>query len=454
MSGNNLYFGMVQVELCHIKKGTKRILKDTIAKYQDVTSYLIHVVCDHIDEILPLSANEQLRKMEELIHHTKANPAPQYKDFDTLFYKFPSYLRRAAIRSAIGHVQSHESRCDEYYEKRDFLVKKGFHYKKMEPAFSYHPNAWSTLYKGQSFNRDKKTVQIKAYVRNTWDWIEVSIPNRDYKNLMKAMSLGTLKNPNLVYKYHKFYLQFPVQYSSVKFPEVQLEDQTVLGVDLGFNNPAVCSVVDSTGTIHQRDFSPFKKDMDRISHILGLIKKEQRTSGKGQSLSSLYTKLSGLKENLVKQLSRWIVNLAMEYGVYGIVLEHLVGIQGKKSMKDKVHHWCVARIRDFIKGMAFREGIRLFIVNPNGTSMYAYDGSGKVDRDKHNHSLCTFSNGKRYNCDLSASYNIGARYFIRAYHKSIPVTEWSQFKAKVPGLSKRTEWTLSSLRNLSEVLVP
>ena len=104
--------------------------------------------------------------------------------------------------------------------------------------------------------------------------------------------------------------------------------------------------------------------------------------------------------------------------------------------------------------MAFQEGIRLFIVNPNGTSMYAYDGSGKVDKDKHNHSLYTFSNGKRYNCDLSASYNIGARYFIRAYHKSIPATEWSQFKAKVPELSKRTELTLSSLRNLSEVLVP
>lgn len=41
----------------------------------------------------------------------------------------------------------------------------------------------------------------------------------------------------------------------------------------------------------------------------------------------------------------------------------------------------------------------------------------EAERSKkpENHSLCTFGPEKQYNCDLSASYNIGARYFIREF---------------------------------------
>jgi hypothetical protein len=42
--------------------------------------------------------------------------------------------------------------------------------------------------------------------------------------------------------------------------------------------------------------------------------------------------------------------------------------------------------------------------------------------------------------------NIGARYFLRTIKKSIPATEWSQAVAKVPGLAKRTIWTLDTLK--------
>lgn len=98
--------------------------------------------------------------------------------------------------------------------------------------------------------------------------------------------------------------------------------------------------------------------------------------------------------------------------------------------------------------MLFRCGIRAFQINPRNTSKLAFDGSGEVRRDKKNYSLCTFSTGKRYANDLNASYNIGARYFIRAYQKAIPAKEWSELVAKVPGLSTRTLGTLSTLRSL------
>ena len=451
----NLYFGLIRIELNHINKGTRRILKDTIGVICDAGSYLIHVSADHLSDIKGLSSDDQMKIVENLVHKTKDNPAPEYPEFDVLFYKFPSYIRRATIHASTGHVASHETRCDQYYEDRDKEVGRGHHYKKIAPAFTYTPNMCPTLYRKQSFQQDGHRIFIKARVRNTWDWIEVSTPNRDLKRLIKASERGTLLNPKLVFEYNKFYLEFPVRYKATRMPkDVPIEEQTVLGVDLGLNNGAVCSVTDSSGTILAREFSPFKADTDRILHVINLIRKKARQSGKGQSLASLYTKLAGLKDNFAKQLARWIVNLAIKYHVYGIVLENLKGLRGKGrgGLRARIHHWAVAKIREYVKGMAFREGVRTFLINPKGTSMYAFDGSGKVTRDADNFSLCTFATGKRYHCDLSASYNIGARYFLRAYKKSMSPTAWSEFKAKVPELSKRTTWTLNTLRCLHEAM--
>ncbi|RGS13108.1 transposase [Blautia obeum] len=82
------------------------------------------------------------------------------------------------------------------------------------------------------------------------------------------------------------------------------------------------------------------------------------------------------------------------------------------------------------------------------TSRLACDGSGTVVRDPGNHSLCTFQNGKRYNCDLSASYNIGARYFIRELLKPLPATERSLLEAKVPSVKRRISCVYADLREL------
>ena len=448
--------GLVRVELNHMNDGTRRILNDTVGIIRDAMSFLIHAICDHIDDILHIGdSQERLTYVERLVHKTKDNPSPEYPLFDTVFYKLPSYIRRAAINAALGHITSHETRCDQYYEHRDFEISLGHHFTKMEPSFTYTPKAWPTVYKKESYKCNGSTIMLKVFIRNTWDWIEVSMPNRDHKCLQEAAANGKLKNPKLVFDFNKYYLEFPVQYECVPMPkDVPLEQQTVLSVDLGLNHGAVCSVVDHSGTVLAREFDPFGADTDRILHVINLIRKKASQSGKGQSLSSLYTKLNGLKDNFAKQLARWIVNLAVKYNVYGIVLENLSSIHGKGrgGLKARTHHWAVNKIRDLIRGMAFREGIRTFLINPKGTSMYAYDGSGKVVRDKDNYSLCTFTTGKRYNADLSASYNIAARYFLRAVSKSMPATAWSELKAKVPELSKRTTWTLNALRMVQAVL--
>jgi HD superfamily phosphodiesterase len=63
-----------------------------------------------------------------------------------------------------------------------------------------------------------------------------------------------------------------------------------------------------------------------------------------------------------------------------------------------------------------------------------------------------FSTGKLYNCDLNASYNIGARYFIREITKSLPATVKQRLEAKVPSAVKRSTCTLSTLISFHAVL--
>ena len=116
-------------------------------------------------------------------------------------------------------------------------------------------------------------------------------------------------------------------------------------------------------------------------------------------------------------------------------------------LKDKRHDDIEKEIR------AIHEACDVCAVN---TSRLAYDGSGKVLRGKdagfNTYELCKFTTGKVYNCDLSASKNIGARFFIRVLLKSLSVKEELLVLAKVPELNRRTSCCLATLINAYAVL--
>ena len=134
-------------------------------------------------------------------------------------------------------------------------------------------------------------------------------------------------------------------------------------------------------------------------------------------------------------------------------MEHL-DFSGRKSKEQRLHMWRKRDIQKIVEHQTHRAGIRISHVNPWGTSRLAFDGSGWAERDKRNASLCTFPTGKQYNCDLNASYNIGARYFIRELLKPVSATERSLLEAKVPSVKRRTMSTFSTLISLNAVLKP
>ena len=117
--------------------------------------------------------------------------------------------------------------------------------------------------------------------------------------------------------------------------------------------------------------------------------------------------------------------------------------------------WKKNIIQRIVEHKAHRHGMRISRICAWNTSKYAFDGSGIVSRGKdanlHTYELCKFSNGKIYNCDLSASYNIGARYFIREIQKFISEKKWSRIVAKVPECGKRTLCTYATLLEINKV---
>lgn len=119
--------------------------------------------------------------------------------------------------------------------------------------------------------------------------------------------------------------------------------------------------------------------------------------------------------------------------------------------------WRSQEVQSIVTNKAHRLGMRISHVCAWGTSRLAYDGSGTVQRGRDGgfstYELCKFQNNKIYNCDLSASYNIGARYFVREILKSLPEKERLALEAKVPQAAKRSTCTFSTLISLNAELI-
>ncbi len=445
------------VELVHLTPGIRRAIKDTHAIETAAVRWVSDIVMKHWDVFSELDTNGTILYAERLIHHTTEHPNPMYPEFDELFPKLPSYIRRAVIQVAAGAVSSYKTRLAKYEQLRHEEISNGHKFHNKPPVWNYG-NMAITMYKGNAYKVNGHTVSIKLYVNHKWTWVTVAMSGRDARCLDKVTpQLFKQHNPSIKRKNHKVYLMVPVEFKQQKFPDTALAKQTVLGVDLGINHGAVCSAVDFSGKVIARHYDPFHRERKAINSIIARIRILQRKSGTGQPMPKIYSKLEGMKYNYVRQLARWIVNQAIADQCYGIVLERLGKMKARGSKKDRIHHWCKCKIRDFIKSIALRYGIRVFFINPRNTSALAYDGTGKVTRDQNDFSKCTFTTGKRYDCDLSASYNIASRYFIRAYMNELSIhTDGSdrleELKAKVPELSKRTNCTMSTLWKIQKCI--
>ena len=423
-------------------KNLNKMFRDTVNIYRKALSFLIDVYDREWDY---LSSTPQKQKRfniaEHLIHSTKKNKSKY--DFDSQFYKMPAYLRRDLINTALGAVSSYRSNLKNWEDTGKVGNK---------PTLQNNRYEMPVFFRDNMYQEESDTVcKLKLFHQNDWVWVTVKLFKTDVDYLKKYWSHCKPSAPKLEKRHKKYYLRFTYE-EDTKLSKVPTTDQIICSVDLGINSDAVCSIMISDGTVLARKFINFFSEKDHLYHVLNRIRKFQREHG-SQNIRGFWEYAKRLNEELSKKIAAAITSFSAEYHTDVIVFEYL-DFKGAKhgSKKQKLHMWRKNTVQDLVTHKAHRLGIRVSRVCAKYTSRLAYDGSGEVIRDKDNHSLCTFQTGKRYNCDLSASYNIGARYFVRELLKPVSVKKQSLLLAKVPEIGRRTTCTLDTLRKVSNFL--
>ena len=414
-------------------------IRHTLRIYRSAVSYLIQVYAESWEEISQIdNAKKRFNAAEHLVHETKKNHA-RY-DFDLHFPKMPSYLRRAAIQHALGSVASYETRLDLW--ENGLLTGK--------PKLVSENHAMPVFYRDVMYREaepQEDVAYLKLYDGHDWKWFRVCLKHTDMEYLRKKWSGKKASAPTLERKHHKYFLRFSYT-EEVTLSKTAAKEQVICSVDLGINTDAVCSIMRADGTILGRKFINFPSDKDHLYHVLGRIRRFQREHSSRQ-VQSRWDYAKRLNMELSRKIAAEITKYAAEYQAGVIVFEYLE-MQGKISgkKKQKLHLWRKRDIQKLCEHQAHRNGIRVSRVSARNTSRLACDGSGAVVRNPENHSLCIFQTGKQFNCDLSAAYNIGARYFIRELLKPLPETERSSLEAKVPVVKRRTSCVYADLRKL------
>ena len=429
-------------------------LQATLDLYRKAVAWLIPVYDGEWERLNEIKdKNRQFNHAEHLVHGTKNNHASY--PFDEAFPKMPSYLRRSAIRHALGSVSSYRTRLL-LWEEGELAGKPRLTAKNHAMPVFYHKEMYRLGKKrnGQEISDSTEdTIEMKLYSGRDWLWYPVRLLHTDLQYLRRYWAGKKTESPVLEKRHKKYFLRFTFT-EDVKLSKRPEREQKICAVDLGLNTHAVCSVMDREGTVLARKFIDFAGEKDLLGRMTGRIRRIQRTPGRQNQIRKRWKYAVRLNEELSRKISRAVVRFAQEQDCDVVVFEHL-DMQGKirGSKKQKLHLWRKRDIQKRCGHMAHRAGMRFSHVNAWGTSAYAYDGSGKVVRDKDNYSMCTFSSGKRYHCDLSASYNIGARYWIREILKSLPGTAGSLLEAEVPAVKRRSRCVHADLLHLNRVMI-
>ena len=459
--GTMQIFSSYKVRIAESNQKISRVFIDTLELYRRATDYFIERIREHWGStfVQEMPEYKQIKATEELCIRTKDRPDTPY-DFSREFYKFPSYLRRAAISHAYGAVSSYMTRLETWTENRHGNA----------PGLPRAGKICPPLYRKNMFVRDKNNnlyrARIKVFIRNTWDWIEVKLRKSDVDYLERYCSHRTEHVPTLCRQNKKVWsLAFAFSEEVELKPKKTIDQQTIVSVDLGINSACVCSAMLSDGTIIGRHFLELPSEEDSLEHALGKIRNAQRHGAR--KMPGLWALAKGINKAISIKTARFIIEVALQHSADAIVMEYL-DFHGKRY-RQRLHMWKARYVQEMVTARAHRNGMRISRVCARNTSKLAYDGSGRVRRDKDNYSMCTFrsmcklpikkksrssceespideyAGGKRYNCDLSASYNIGARYFIREILKSVDENQRRDILAKVPECSHRSTCTLDSL---------
>lgn len=201
---------------------------------------------------------------------------------------------------------------------------------------------------------------------------------------------------------------------SMDIPKIsrELDENTVVGVDLGIAVPAVCGLNNSNV---KKQFIGSKEDFLRIRTQLQAQRKRLQKNvkitngghGRNKKLKAL-DKLSNKERNFVKTynhyVSKQVIDFALKNNAKYINMEDLSGFNTNKFI---LRNWSFYELQQFITYKAQRYGIEVRKVNPYHTSQICSKCGHweEGQRDTQDHFKCKAC-GYEDNADFNASKNI------------------------------------------------
>lgn len=192
----------------------------------------------------------------------------------------------------------------------------------------------------------------------------------------------------------------------------ELDENVVVGVDLGLAIPAMCSLNNSQyirkSIGSYSDFTRVRTQMQQQrSRIQGNLKYSKGGHGRKKKLAAL-EKLKKYESNFAQSynhmISKNVIDFAKKNKAKFINIEDLSGYDGSKFV---LRNWSYYQLQEYIKYKADKEGIIVRKIKPNYTSQKC-SMCGNIDseqRDEQAHFKCKAC-GYEENADFNASRNI------------------------------------------------
>lgn len=347
--------------------GDFKALETSLAIYRQALTYLIPIINDNWETLSQYEfTNQKCNCIEKWIHHTQINQA-QY-DFDEQFPKFPSYLRRSVIATALGIVSSYRSNLANWEENP----------KDQAPKLQLIHYEYPAYYKGnlfKNFDTICQTIELKVFKNGDWVFEQYRLKQSDCTYYKRYLAGKKQNVPILQKKGRRFYATFSYEENVQLVPEESIDK--ICAVDLGLKTDATCSIMDQDGTVYARKFISFSKEHDRLHTQLGRIKRNQKRGAYHDK--TLWRSVAGITQDIADKTVKAILDFGNEYGVDVFVLEYL-DFKGKKAVK-RTHFWRYKRIYKVLTQKPHQHGLRIARVNARYTNRLSFDGSGWAEMD-------------------------------------------------------------------------
>lgn len=288
------------------------------------------------------------------------------------------------------------------------------------------------------FNKEKqKELNVKRIkllfpkLDNSSKQILIRIMDKTYKQ-------GSIQ---ITYNKRKKKWMFAISYTFENKLEKVLNDNLVMGIDLGITKVATMSIYDiekhqyknmcfKEQTIDGTELIHYRQKIEARRKSLSISSKwaSDNATGHGykrrmKKANNIGDKYNRFKDTYNHKVSRYIVDLAYKHGVKTIQMEDLSGFSEHQS-ESLLKNWSYYDLQNKIKYKAEEKGINTIFINPQYTSkrcskcgnIHEENRDCKNNQSKFECVVC----GHKENADINASKNIAIPYIdkiIKEYLK-------------------------------------